>query len=538
MTGGFLSKSPELCLILSSSASFAHMDYLEQPTEYAGYESASALAASKPMARPIWLPVPFVIPVMLCGISWISGGVPVLTDCGFIALALCCVGVAIMEFWQFSRRFGIGGLILSTGTLVWFCHDYFYNWFDRDFGAGGVDYTQSVIAKAAFYTTLFTFFAMIGLSLPVWHRITRFVRRIPEPQSNNVFIIVLVLCLVIGLIPYLFFSAEGILTNIYKAMTGMRFSGAEFTAGRTGNYNYSWGGYLAQVEQVGEIGGIFAMFYVIMTPGFFLRPSKIFALLDWAFWAIIGFGTGSRGAFIAAFLPVPALLFLKWEVFAALQGRRFNSKAILYPMIAIALAFVVVQIQGAYRTTGIGSVNLEKLDIWKPRGNTMFSEGLLGYETFPDTRAFGSDLFPGSTVVMPIPDVIARWAIGWIPRVLWHDKPGISEIGQWYDKKISGGTAANTSPYQTNVSGGTVCPSVCGIAYIYYGMAGVIQIGLLFGWLCKVAERIMWTNAGRVLGTMFALGTAVYLFRAFRDLTPMDFYPLCIGTFVASILIY
>jgi hypothetical protein len=36
---------------------------------------------------------------------------------------------------------------------------------------------------------------------------------------------------------------------------------------------------------------------------------------------------------------------------------------------------------------------------------------------------------------------------------------------------------------------------------------------------------------------LFAMGFATYLFRAFRDLTPHDFYPLVIGTMLVSVLI-
>jgi hypothetical protein len=138
-----------------------------------------------------------------------------------------------------------------------------------------------------------------------------------------------------------------------------------------------------------------------------------------------------------------------------------------------------------------------------------------------------NDTFPGATVIRPIPDVVLRFAIGWIPRALWHNKPGFSAAGEFINKMYSGGTAKNTSTMRQ--TGGTACVSVAGLAYVGYGIPGVIEMGLLFGWLCRLTEEILWLNLRRPLTVMFALGLATWMFRCFRDLTPFDLYPLLIG---------
>jgi hypothetical protein len=376
------------------------------------------------------------------------------------------------------------------------------------------------------------FLRQMGLLLPPWRKASSLTLKIPEPSSNNAYVIAIVATFLVGMIPYVFFTKESLPITLWKAMTAMRTgNGPEFTTGRTGNYNYSWGGYLAQVLQVGSTGGVLAAFYVLMLPGKGL--SKWLCTLIWAFWSALAFGSGSRGVFLFSVLPVAVLLFLKYMLVAANRLRKFSPRAILYSGVFLFFVLFVVQIQGSFRNSGLEGADILENDIFKNQGNAMFSEGLLGYKYFGESFPFAADTFPGASYVRPIPDIAIRFAISWIPRVLWHDKPGIDETGQWYNRMISGGTAANTQEGQGKVTGGTIAPSIAGIAYIKYGFAGVIQTGLLFGWLCRMTEEVLWINLRRPLSVMFALGVAAWLFRSFRDLTPHDLYPLLIGmTFI------
>ncbi|MGD0138246.1 MAG: hypothetical protein ABSD28_05175 [Tepidisphaeraceae bacterium] len=482
----------------------------------------------RPLKRSKALYFCLVIPCVWAGFSWFGGGVPFLTDLAFSTLLVMCLILIATETIAFSRRFGLGGMVLFGGTLVWYVHDYFVNWFNIGSHATFKPYTDAVVAKAALSTTLFIFFGAMGLLLPPWRRLTNASLKIPEPVDNGIYLYVIIATFLVGMIPFVFFTRESLPITLWKAMTNMYgHNGVEFTTGRTGNYNYSWGGYLAQVEQIGTTGGVLAAFYVLMLPGKGL--SKWIATLDWAFWAALAFGTGSRGGFLYSVLPVAVLLFLKYTLIAAERLRKFSPRAIIYSGMFLFFTLFVVQIQGFFRNSGIGSVDVHKMHLFESRGNDMFTEGLLGYKYFGETFPLARDNFPGATFIRPIPDTAFRFAIMWFPRVLWHDKPGIDETGQWYNKMVSGGTASNTTENSGPVGGGTVAPSTAGTAYLRYGFVGVIETGLLFGWLCKLTEEILRLNLRRPLSVMFALGLAAWMFRCFRDLAPQELYPLLIG---------
>jgi hypothetical protein len=472
-----------------------------------------------------------LVPCMWAGFSWLAGGVPFLTDLAFSTLLVMCLILITREVVAFSRRFGVGGLLLFGGALVWYVHDYFWNWFNLDFRTNFTGISAEVVAKAAFFTTMFMFFAAMGLLLPPWRKLTNATLKIPQPADNGVYVVIIIATFLVGMIPFVFFTRGSLLVNIWKAMTTMRSGiGPEWTTGRSGNLNYNWGGYLAQVLQIGSTGGLLAIFYVLMLPG--KGPSKWLATLNWLFWAALAFGSGARGDFLFSLFPAAVLLFLKYMLIAADRLRKFSARAIVYSGILLFITLFVCQIQGNFRTSGLRGANVLGMKVFQSLGNSMFSEGLRGYQYYGEKRPFAYDNFPGAQFIRPMPDLAFRFAIGWIPRVLWHNKPGIDAASQWYNMVVSGGTATNTET-NSRVTGATICASIAGGAYNSYGFPGVIQMALLYGWLCKLTEEMLWVNLRRPLGVMFSLGVAGWLFRAFRDLTPHDLYPLLIGmTFI------
>ena len=69
--------------------------------------------------RSVWLPLPFLVPVALCGVSWAANGISFLTDLGFIFLAVLCAVFLVVEMVRFPRRFGTGGMVVFGGVLIW-----------------------------------------------------------------------------------------------------------------------------------------------------------------------------------------------------------------------------------------------------------------------------------------------------------------------------------------------------------------------------------------------------------------------------------
>ena len=84
----------------------------------------------------------------------------------------------------------------------------------------------------------------------------------------------------------------------------------------------------------------------------------------------------------------------------------------------------------------------------------------------------------------------------------------------------------------TTVSGGAV-----GAWYMRYGPGGVVEGGLVYGWLMGVAERALRRTRGRPIKVMFALAFATFLFRCYRDLAWHNLYGIMIGGVVIWVIV-
>src|SRR4051812_10425787 len=92
------------------------------------------------LARGRYVALPFALPTLLSGLSWLMGGMAMLTDLAMVLLSGLCFILLIRELIAFPRRFGVGGMLLFGGVLVWFSHDYLWNWLgssQRDFADRG-----------------------------------------------------------------------------------------------------------------------------------------------------------------------------------------------------------------------------------------------------------------------------------------------------------------------------------------------------------------------------------------------------------------
>jgi oligosaccharide repeat unit polymerase len=267
------------------------------------------------------------------------------------------------------------------------------------------------------------------------------------------------------------------------------------------NLNYDWGGYVAQILQIGQMTGILAAAYSIMIARSLL--GKIIGWPIWLFWVGYSFAGMRRGDFAFMGLPVAALLYYKYQ--SALIGQIRLSRWKAYALggvVAFAL-LVGVQYEGSVRA------NTSSLELFTARGDTMFSEGLKAWAIFPDKKNYYYDDFPGETIVRPLPDTLFWLIIDPIPRALWNDKP-LDSFGPWYSNLISG--------EHTGANGTTVSSGAVGTWYFRFGPFGVIEGALLYGWLMGVAERSLRRAGNRPLAVIFSLAFVTFMFRAYRDL--------------------
>lgn len=494
------------------------------PSLYDSYEQP-VLVDDSALRRSNLLPVPFMIPSGICAMSYLGGGLPRLTDVGMLILTLLCFVCVLIEIAKFPKRYGFGGLTLYGGVLIWLCHDYFTNWFRYDFYTLQPPFSAQVIAKAAMWHCIFIFFMSIGLLIPRGGYIEKAMCSIPEPSDNRLYLWIICGLTVIGFLPFFVWSYDPIHTTLLKSMFGSWMGQINWSVGRTGLANTNWGGYVAQFQQVGQIGGILAVFYAILIG----RSSlvKVGCWLLWLFWTLSVFQEGRRGPTLAMLAPPMGLLFIKYHSIVAEYFRKHSFKAYLIAGLWGFVLLVALQFQGTFRNTAFGGASFSQLDLTKNQGNTMFSEGLKAWSMIPDRVDFFYNTFPGEGFIRPIPEQLMNFFIGIIPRALWPNKP-IDKAWEWYNFVVAG-TSGNT--------GTTISHGLVGHWYFRYGPWGVIEGALLMGWLMAIGERTLLNSNGRPMTLLFSMGFLVWLFRCYRGYAYNNLYGLVLGAIAFVILV-
>jgi len=472
------------------------------------------------LKRSVWLPLPFLVPVALCGVSWAGNGIPFLTDLGFIFLAALCSVFLVVEMLRFPRRFGTGGMVIFGGVLIWYCHDFFYKWFSYD---GHGVFPAWVIAKTAFLVSLITFSMVVGLNIRGGRWLTRVVCLVPEAKSGGFYACLLVALCAIGLLPYFLFVNEAPHLAIYHDIIGMRGSRAAWTVGRSGDYNYNWGAYALHFLDVGYFAGMFGSFYATLVAR--RLPGQVLGWAVCVFWTLMAFGSGTRGYVVGVVVPAMGFLYIKYHVDAAARMRRMSVKAYVATISLTLLILVLVQLQATYRNARLDRWgSWDKVEVGKPQGNHMFSEGLLAAQTVPAEVPYFANRFIGEGPVRIIPDLVISCILHPIPRALWPTKPHDAAL-DWYNRRFTGERRAAFTT--------TIAPGVAVAQYMRYGTVGMAIFGVVFGWLLGCSERVLRSSGGRPVQVLVSLAMAVWLFRCFRGgLGWMEFYALVIG-FVA-----
>ncbi len=445
-------------------------------------------------------------------------GAPFLTDLGMICLTAICLCFLVNEFVQFPRRFGIGGMVLFGGILVWFSYDYLYYWMGVDFNHPDVEIRALTVARSAMYHCIFAMMMAVGVLLPFGKMIERLFHVIPEPSTNRFYFWAILILFAVGLSPYFIFTVEPWYESIWLEMSGGRTTGATWKVGRTGNVNYSWGAYVATLLQIGQVGGQLAVFYALLIAR---NPlGKLVGGAIWLFWVAIAFGSGTRGYLVFNALPGVALIFLKHQAYAAALFQRFSRKAYTRAGILLIVLLFAVQFQAHFRESSYAGADVHDVSLTNLHGASMFGEGLAGFELVPEQVDYYYNRFPGEMFVRPMPQTVIDFFVGPIPRALWKNKP-IDPVWKWYNEVVT--------QTEDGTIGTTVAQGLVGGWYFRYGLAGVIQGGLLMGLLLAICERALRNCQGRTISILITLGFATWLFRCYRLFNFHELYPLMIG---------
>jgi hypothetical protein len=494
------------------------MSQLTYGLDYAPQPEASRSVFSdwvEPPPRSIWQPLLMLIPVLFA-----TGGflftAPMLVDMSFLTLTALMAIYLIAELGRFSERFGLGGIVLFAGVLIWFCYDYLKYWLLAWLPHWHRPIPADVVATAAACHMIYILCMVIGIRLRVGRFLSWLLTRLPEPPSPANYFWVVVVTQIIGLIPYVFFTREPFYISMWHQMVGGRGGeGVRWTVGRTGNLNHNWGAYVAQLLNVGNGGAVLAAFCIV-----FLRQNlvkNIFCALTWLLWLGYAFGTGTRGETVRILMPVIAFVFIRYHVQAAEVLHKFSIRAYVIVAILLVISVAIVQVQITYRNQGFSAVNISEVSLTNIEGNEMFSSSLIGFKYVPGEHDYFYNSVPGEVVVMPIPNFLYWAAVAPVPRALWTGKP-VDPSWKWYNAVSTGRSTLSGGAEE----GTTISEGIVGYWYFRFGIAGVIEGGLFMGWLMGLFERTLYNNGGRPLAFFVSLALLTWMFRTFRDADLQD----------------
>lgn len=500
----------------------SQLSYIAQEPLFAEGQPVQGIPWFETAQRSIWQPILLIFPLLFAAAGYIMQAAA-LVDLAFIAVTILCAIFLIAELLRFSERFGIAGLILYGGVLLWFSYDYLSHWFMAWYPHWTKSIPQSAVAKSATCHMLYILCLSVGIRFRWGRWLPRLITNLPEPREPTDYFWVVIIAQIIGLSPFFIFTSEPFYMAIYHQITAGRGGiGTAWTVGRTGNVNYSWGAYVAQLLQIGSGSAILASFCLVFIRQNWFRTS-ICAFL-WLLWMLMGFGTGTRGEVVYLFVPLLCFLFIRYHVRAQELLHSFSFRGYIVAAVIIVLAVALVQTQIRFRNTGFSDVNFSDVTLTTLEGNTMFSEGLRGFELIPERHDFFYDQFPGETIVWPVPNLLMWMVIAPMPRALWTSKP-IDPSWEWYNSVFSGESARTKG---TTV-GTTIAQGVVGYWYFRFGIPGVIEGGLFMGWLLECFESALYNNRGRCIAVLAALGLSTWFFRAFRDIGLADLTECLVG---------
>jgi hypothetical protein len=465
--------------------------------------------------RSIMQPILLCAPLLVATSAWLFN-VPALTDLSFILLTALCAFFLLNELAHFAENFGVGGIVLYGGVIIWFSYDYFHVWFLGWLLHWNLPFPPNVVAKSAMFHMIYVVCMSIGLRLRTGRWLARLITKFPEPPKLSDYFTIVIVSQIIGLLPYFVFTREPFYLAIYHQITGGRGAGGtQWTVGRSGNLNFNFGAYVAQVLEVGNGGAIVASFCMV-----FLRQSmfkNIFCALVWLLWLALGFGTGTRGQVVTLMLPLVCFIFIRFHVQAQELLQRYSIRAYVFVAVFLLTSVVLFQIQARYRGYGFQDINFSNVSLTKLEGNAMFSTTLLGFELIPSEHDYFYDDLPGETIIAPIPHFILWAAIAPMPRAIWTSKP-VDPEWVWYSSIASGRSTLGGG----TTEGTTISSGIVGYWFFRFGPPGVIEGGIFMGCLLSIFERALYNNGGRPLSFLAALALFTWMFRTYRDADLQD----------------
>lgn len=219
---------------------------------------------------------------------------------------------------------------------------------------------------------------------------------------------------------------------------------------------------------------------------------------------IIYYDQGTRSYLAMAVIPVMTL----WILRRAFRESRFRPARLL--ALGVAFGFVLLalaQFQAAWRTD-YSRAKMEQQsfsEIVNPQQHIDFftetANAIVVRDQLLDKPLYESAIF--------------YFSINPIPRVLWTGKP--VAMTQWHFTLYRWGV-------DIFEKGGNALPSIVGQYYMSFNTPGVIWIGLLFGLITAVLERLFHRAADRTEYMVAVVSAFTFMFLSYRYLAPSFHY--------------
>ena len=122
------------------------------------------------------------------------------------------------------------------------------------------------------------------------------------------------------------------------------------------------------------------------------------------------------------------------------------------------------------------------------------------------------------SILYPIPETLILLITNPIPRILWKNKPFDKSFGDYNQLRLG------TTGYLT---GSNITPTIPGRYYLKYGLIGVLEIGLLIGFLWSYINNKIYLNLNQKgLLLLIPISLSITFFVSARDYAPGKFYPV------------
>ena len=329
-------------------------------------------------------------------------------------------------------------------------------------------------------------------------------RRVIVLDDSRVLWRLVLVCGIVGFAPIAFYSGMQIF-ELLHGILGMRQTwGGLLARGRYGGFREA----MLQLENLVLAAGPFAVILLIDRRSTVIQ--RLFCAIV-AIWPILrGYGSGTRAAFLGAVLPVFAILYFRCN--PKTQRRILVLGMCVTPLIYGLMAAIVASRNSGHLSWQAG----EKVDYV---GNEMFQELLYITTRVPDHLPY--QMGESYLVALCAP----------IPRFLWPGKPSLdtgilmAKIRGEVDKRSGEATYTRS-------------PGLFGEMYLNFGLAGLIALNFVGGWIVRGWDQISARYSSSLATMIFYVVGLAALFFLGRSFNAQTFYPLIFFVLAVHFLSY